>query len=329
MIRTAMADGPRVFISYRREDCMVHAGRLAENLQARAAARVFLDIESIPPGVSFPDFIEREIATCDVVLVMIGDDWLTATNDTGHQRLADPLDWVHLEIVAALERGVLTIPVLVEGTRMPRPADLPSPVANLALRNAVELRDRSWPHDVDWLIRALPAPTFERPAAESPAPENWPARFTDSWFAANVPGMDEARLRALRAELYKRSWNDNEIASRALIHAQPTRVSEGPPATPPAASHAGFPRRFTDSWFAQNVPHMDATRISELTALLHSRTWNDTEIAARVLVHARSGIPTEASTPLRSAARPTAMTPSGEPPLRRLLTLPSWPSIRP
>ena len=222
---------------------------------------------------------------------MIGDDWLTATDDAGNQRLADPLDWVHLEIVAALERGVLTIPVLVEGTRMPRPDELPSPLANLALRNAVELRDRTWPQDVGWLIRALPAPLAPSPDTTIPESADWPARFTDSWFAANVPAMDAARLRGLRAELYKRSWNDNEIASRVMIHL-PSKVNPHGAPSRTVTTPSAFPSRFTDSWFALNVPSMDADRIRELISLLHSRNWNDAEIAERVLTHAHPGVAT-------------------------------------
>jgi hypothetical protein len=108
----------KVFISYRREDCMVHAGRLADNLKWQAAAQVSLDVD-IPPGASFPEWIDREIAACDVVLVVIGDEWLTIAGPEGRPRIEDPADWVHVEIQAALERGVLTIPVLVEGTVMP------------------------------------------------------------------------------------------------------------------------------------------------------------------------------------------------------------------
>ena len=215
---------------------MVHAGRLAENLELRAGAHVFLDIESIPPGVSFPDYIEREIAACDVVLAMIGDDWLTITGADSQPRIADPSDWVHLEIAAALDRGVLTIPVLVEGARMPRADDLPAPLANLANRNAAELRDSSWRQDVERLVQALPSPA-DRPVTDpEKSARQWPARFTDSWFAANVPNMGESGLRALRAELYRRTWSDDEIASRVLIHAEgqaapppPVTAQDGPP----------------------------------------------------------------------------------------------------
>lgn len=300
-----MAGAARVFISYRREDCMVHAGRLAENLHYRAGAEVFLDVASIPPGVNFPDYIAREIAACDVVLVMIGDEWLTLAGRDGTPRIADPRDWVHIEIAAALDRGVLTIPVLVEGVRMPRPDDLPEPIANLALRNAVELRDSSWPLDFERLERALPEPGEREASAQAPEDEvSWPARFTDHWFATNVRGMDDGMLRALRAELYRRSWSDDEIAERVLAHAQdsvPTAprsasdAEESPdsPADEPAAEPTtAFPSRFSDSWFAANVPGMEEAEIARLVVELRRRNWTDSELAERVLVHAAIDLPT-------------------------------------
>lgn len=299
-----MSSPTRIFISYRREDCMVHAGRLAENLQHRVGAEVFLDIESIPPGVNFPDYIAREIAACDVVLVMIGDDWLSIADHDGTRRIADTRDWVHIEVAAALGRGVLTIPVLVEGARIPRPDELPEPIANLALRNAVELRDSSWSLDFERLARALPKPG-ER---EAPAPPSsgikWPARFTDNWFATHVRSMDDGMLRALRAELYRRSWSDDEIAVRVLVHAhesardgqsesptvaEPQRTDPDGPADGPTAP---FPSRFTDSWFAASVPQMDAATIAELVVELRNRAWSDDDLGARVFPHATVDLPT-------------------------------------
>src|SRR4051794_1696013 len=56
----------RVFVSYRRDDCAIHAGRLADNLRDRAGAEVFLDIDTIGLGENFLKRIEREITSCDV-----------------------------------------------------------------------------------------------------------------------------------------------------------------------------------------------------------------------------------------------------------------------
>jgi hypothetical protein len=147
--------GPRVFISYRREDCSVHTTLLAENLRHRLGAEVFLDVESIPVGDSFPDFIDRELAASDAVLVLIGDDWLTARNHLGQPRIEDPADWVQLEIRQALERRSPTIPVLVEGATMPRPDQLPDAISPLTHLNAAVLRDESWSHDFERLAAAL------------------------------------------------------------------------------------------------------------------------------------------------------------------------------
>ena len=78
-----MSEQLKIFVSYRREDCMIHAGRLAENLTWRAGAEVFLDVESIPLGVSFPEWIDKEVARCDAMLVVIGNEWLTIVGRTG------------------------------------------------------------------------------------------------------------------------------------------------------------------------------------------------------------------------------------------------------
>lgn len=278
---------------------MVHAGRLAENLQHRAGAEVFLDIESIPPGVSFPEYIEREIESCDAVVVMIGDDWLRLADEHGEPRIADPLDWVHLEIAAALKRGVLTIPALVEGARMPSPNHLPTPLANLAYRNAVELRDTSWRQDTERLIAALP--NAEHPASSPTVAPTWPKQFSNSWFAQHVPLMDEAELRALRAELYKRTWTDDEIETRVLVHTRappPLQMSAAAAQPQPAdqslqAVAPAWPSRFSDSWFFKHVPAMNSQLVSELVTELHARNWTEEEIAARVLLHTKPGLRSE------------------------------------
>lgn len=166
---------PRIFISYRREDCAVHAGRLADNLTDRLDAEVFLDVDSIPPGADFVEFLEHEVGACDVMMVMIGDDWLELSGREGCPRLADPLDFVHIEIRSALERKVPVIPVLVEGSKMPLQHQLPEPLAKLSRRQAIMLRDESWRQDVETLVRRMPLPDrseSSRPHPHSASPES-------------------------------------------------------------------------------------------------------------------------------------------------------------
>jgi hypothetical protein len=119
---------------------------------------VFIDVVTIQPGADFVAMIERAIGDCDVVLALIGDDWLTAADDRGGRRIDQPQDWVHLELSSALARDdVRVIPVLVEGAEMPSASVLPGALAQLARRNAVELTDARWRSETAVLIDAIDA----------------------------------------------------------------------------------------------------------------------------------------------------------------------------
>ena len=67
--------------------------------------QVFKDVDSIQPGDDFVDVITTAVASCDVLLALIGVDWLTITDEHGRRRLDSPDDFVRLEIEAALTRG--------------------------------------------------------------------------------------------------------------------------------------------------------------------------------------------------------------------------------
>jgi CHASE2 domain-containing sensor protein len=62
---------------------------------------------------------------------------------------------VRHEIASALKQNVRTIPVLVDGGRMPREAELPAEIAGLARLNAHEVRDTRYDDDVGLLIEQL------------------------------------------------------------------------------------------------------------------------------------------------------------------------------
>ena len=91
-----------------------------------------MDVTGIDPGKDFRRAIESAISTCDVLIVMIGKKWLDSVNEAGKRRLDDPKDFVRIEAAAALRRDVSAIPVLVQGTEMPRPDRLPAELEALA-----------------------------------------------------------------------------------------------------------------------------------------------------------------------------------------------------
>ncbi len=146
----------KVFLSYRRTDSSGHAGRLYDVLVQRFGRDgVFMDIDAIPLGAEVNDVIREAVASCDVLLAVVGRGWLGAPDGTGGRRIDRADDFVRLEIRAAFENGVAVLPVLVNGAEMPASADLPSDLLPFGSRNAVELSDRHWHSDVEQLCRAL------------------------------------------------------------------------------------------------------------------------------------------------------------------------------
>jgi TIR domain-containing protein len=130
---------PMIAISYRREDSLPIAGRLYDRLQAKFGKKnVFMDFDSIPPGVDFREHIHQTIQRSNLVIVVIGSGWLGEQGE-GPRRIDDANDFVHLEIAYALKAQIPIIPVLVNNTQMPKPEKLPSDIQGLAFRNALPL----------------------------------------------------------------------------------------------------------------------------------------------------------------------------------------------
>lgn len=149
--------GFQVFVCYRRDDSAGHAGRLADYLQQRFGAdNVFMDVETLEPGLDFLEAIDLAVQRCDVFLPMIGKSWLSVVERDGERRLDNEDDSVRLEVEAALNRTDLRIiPLLVQGATMPRRAELPESMRRLATRVAHELSDTRWRYDVDQLVMLL------------------------------------------------------------------------------------------------------------------------------------------------------------------------------
>lgn len=141
-----------IFISYRREDSAGYAGRLCDRLNAALGSdRVFMDVEDIQPGQDFTAAIDEKIAGCDIVLAVIGPQWLPSLR----KRLGHGEDFVHEEISAALRRGITVVPVLVGGASMPAAHELPESLAPLHRRQAIEIRDTDFDDGVKRMTKFL------------------------------------------------------------------------------------------------------------------------------------------------------------------------------
>lgn len=147
----------RIFISYRREDSDIWAGRLADELREHfPPEQVFQDIASIDPGADFRTALDEALATAAAMLVVIGPRWLSAGDRSGRKRLESPADFVHQEVAESLRHpGIRVFPLLVNGAEMPTEDDLPEPLKPLARRQAFELTVRHWANDVAQLVQTL------------------------------------------------------------------------------------------------------------------------------------------------------------------------------
>jgi TIR domain len=160
----------QIFISYRRDDSPGSAGRLYDRLAARFARKqIFMDISHIACGVDFRKTVEETVGDCDVLIVVIGPQWLSSTDAQGVRRIDNPEDFVHVEIATALRRDVRVIPVLVDGALMPRSTDLPDDLKALVQRNALRVNASSCDGDCSRLISAVReglkkrGPEFDQP----------------------------------------------------------------------------------------------------------------------------------------------------------------------
>lgn len=127
----------KIFICYRREDSAYPAHQIYRDLSDHFGSEsVIFDVDTIPIGTDFREYLNNQVGECDILLAIIGDQWIEILK----QRLSDPKDFVRIEIQAALERDIPVVPVLVGKALMPSEENLPPELAGLSYRNATEVR---------------------------------------------------------------------------------------------------------------------------------------------------------------------------------------------
>lgn len=146
-----------IFISYRRADVLVMCDRINEFLASVfGASAVFRDIESMQGGTDYRAQLASGMKQCKVGLVLIGENWLTATDKTGQRRLDAPTDPVRLEVETLLQLRVPVIPLLVQGAKLPLSRELPPSIAELAYRQARVVRvDPDFRRDMQFVVRDI------------------------------------------------------------------------------------------------------------------------------------------------------------------------------
>ena len=150
-----------VFINYRSVDNPLAAASIYEWLALKFGShRVFRDCVSLDSGTHYPSSIRSALENAQVLLAVIGPQWLALKDPETRERLIDrPQDWVRREIATAFDREIVILPVLLKDTPenayLPAPDDLPKEIRGLAMIQALEISQRRLGADLAHLARTL------------------------------------------------------------------------------------------------------------------------------------------------------------------------------
>lgn len=161
----------KIFISYRRDDSIVHAKLVHNELAARFGAdQVFMDIDDIGYGDDFVQAIDTQLEAAEVVVVVIGPRWAEMIE----ARLRGD-DWVRHEVARALQMRTRSgndkpgqprvLPLLVGGS-VPPAMGLPEDIAGLQRLSMLKFDERALQASVNTLIEAIQQQTFEEVARD-------------------------------------------------------------------------------------------------------------------------------------------------------------------
>ena len=146
---------PKISISYRRADSEAITGRIFDRLIAHYGKdAIFRDIDNIPIGTDFRQHISETLHKTDVLLAIVGPQWLGKRGDA--ERIQESDDPVRVEVETALRRRISVVPVLIGGALMPSVEQLPPGLKDMSYRNAVKVDSGlDFDHHMERLIREL------------------------------------------------------------------------------------------------------------------------------------------------------------------------------
>jgi hypothetical protein len=217
----------QIVVSYRRADSQAIAGRIVDRLIAQFGEQsVFMDVDNIPFGTDFREHIQSVLAQAQVLIAVIGPQWLGAAAD-GHNRMQEEDDPVRVEIETAMRRNITLIPVLVNGAGMPKVDALPDSLKAFAFLNAAPVDSgRDFRPHVDRLAQSI-GEILGRKSGGTDAPKGLEA-----------PAPARARSRRLIAgEVLVLLLAGGALAWQLAMHASPS-PSSGTAASLPAGTNA-------------------------------------------------------------------------------------------
>lgn len=243
-----------IFINYRRDDSSPVARGLRENLIEAFGDAVFMDVDEIRVGDTWPQVLDNALNSATVLLVVIGPTWLRVADDYGRRRIDQFEDWVRTEIERSLVKGIPVIPILVNRAVMPPVDALPASIRRLADQQYVVLRETHWRQDLQPLIDRLIAPPleFQRRGERVPVPQ---------WRSG------------MRPDSFPRTFSNEEIQQQ--LAALPNwRVVTSPLPGEYPKTRTELTRRFRFSSFAAAIAFMEGC-VTHINQIEHHPRWEN------------------------------------------------------
>ncbi|MGC4035210.1 MAG: TIR domain-containing protein [Chitinophagaceae bacterium] len=139
----------RIFISYRHNDSLDDVYAILQMLKKFFGdTAIVSDNMSKPAEANLYDWIDKTIQSSDVILLMIGKNWLTSTDAEGNSKSFNSSDAVFLEIACAFKYKKRIIPCILPGGAIPTEGQLPDLISDLAYINAALIPPK--PTEIEW-----------------------------------------------------------------------------------------------------------------------------------------------------------------------------------
>jgi len=203
----------QIVVSYRRNDTKWLTHRICEHLENRfGVGNVFLDIDNIPIGHDYRDHIRQTLDSCDILVAIVGPKWLER-DDSGD--LDNDADWVRLEISTALTRKIPVVPLLIDGTKMPKVKQLPEELSEFAYKQAGTFNSEDFKNQIARFVGLLDKLIQTEPTLRAKSnPEPQPNRLDERTQPAAVPAGENTEL--IKLPEVKKQVASNQVSDLAM-----------------------------------------------------------------------------------------------------------------
>jgi hypothetical protein len=173
-----------VFVNYRVKDEALGAAWICRELTGRFGdGQVFRDTDSLRPGDHFPDTIRRALRESDIVLAVIGPEWLTLRDSDGKRLIDRERDWVRTEIEDAFAHDIPVLPVFLLDTPLLDKNDLPASITRLAAIQNLRIGFEDSSGDLEKLAQEL---TDRIPHLAIPQLFDTPPSGPETWLPSGL-----------------------------------------------------------------------------------------------------------------------------------------------